>query len=111
MTTAAYASGASAPAVSCSFTLDGALGSLETIGGLCIAGANSHVVVSDTAGHIKIWNVERFDGSTPERASESFVLVRPQLPASAYMLMAFIFVRPCLTSKHPSYGQAVLCSC
>ena len=57
-------------------TLEGALGPMESVRSLCCSAEHGLLAMSDTSGHIKLWDVSAVDCTCTETLLASIKLVR-----------------------------------
>lgn len=56
-------------------TLEGAVGSLETVRGLCTDEKSAHLVMCDSSGHVKVWDTADINVTSPQTTFRSFRVV------------------------------------
>jgi hypothetical protein len=97
-------------------TLDGALGALESVQGLCVDAERRHLLMCDSSGHVKVWDVSRVDAATPESTRASFVVVRRcaclwmDCASSAWLCMPVpscsMHLKRCNSTRHSAESPA-----
>jgi WD40 repeat protein len=84
-------------------TLEGAVGSLETVRAMSTDEMRAHLVMCDSSGHVKVWDTANINVTSPQTTFQSFRVVRSRVasgPFDRLVCAACVKCGCCSSARH-----------